>query len=100
MTEKPKEKKLLEQIPDADHVQDDKLDSLLKLACKAYGIPAKYVFNSRFDPETNEMVIVTNGGKKVRYAKDDDVQTLNQIEVTGINPDWDKKKFVAGKKEK
>lgn len=59
---------------------------LLAEGCKAYGIDPKYVFNSRFDAETGEMVILTNGGRRVRFRSGDKVETLDPIAVSGINP--------------
>ncbi len=66
--------------------KDQKLDKgLLAEACKAYGIDPKYVLNSRQE-EDGTLVIVTNGGKKVRFKSGDRVESLDPIAVTGINP--------------
>ncbi len=56
---------------------------LINEACKAYGIEEEYVFASGISAETGEAIIVTNGGKKVRYRKGDVVQKLTYTEVTG-----------------
>ncbi len=59
---------------------------LLAEACKAFGIDPKYIFASRQDNETGEMVILTNGGKRVRYRSGQEVEPLDPIAITGINP--------------
>ena len=69
---------------------------LIAAACEAYGIAPKYVFASRIDKATGEAVIVTHGGKKVRFKAGDKVEPLDQIAVTGINPK-PKRKPIAGK---
>ena len=71
-------------------------DKLIAAACEAYGIAPKYIFASNYYPETGEAVIVTHGGKKVRYKAGDKVEQLDQIAVTGINPK-PKRKPIAGK---
>jgi hypothetical protein len=78
--------------------KEKKQPPLIAEACKAYGIDSEYVFSSGIDKETGEAVIVTNGGKRVRYAKGDEVVELSQIEITGINPEWKKRKPITGKK--
>lgn len=76
----------------------NKGNALITAGCKAYGIDPAYVLGSRIDPETGEAVIVTNGGKKVRYASGQkDIEPLSEVEVTGINPKAKKRKPIAGK---
>ena len=72
-------------------------EELIAAACGAFGIAAKYVFASRVDKATGEAVVLTNGGSKVRFKAGDKVAPLSQIAVTGINPEWAKKKVIAGK---
>lgn len=72
-------------------------DELIAEACKAYGIDPKFVFASRYDAKTGQAVVLTNGGSKVRFKAGDKVEPLGQIAVTGINPEWAKKKVIAGK---
>lgn len=79
--------------------KEKKQPPLVAEACKAFGIDGKHVFTSGIDKETGEAVIVTNGGKKVRYAKGDKVAELSQIEITGVNPEWAKRKPIMGKKK-
>lgn len=69
---------------------------LIDEACKAYGIDKKYVFSSGYHPETDEAVIVTNGGAKVRYRKGDKVEPLPAVRVDGIVRK--KMRVIAGKK--
>ena len=71
-------------------------EDLIAAACEAFGIAPKYVFASRIDAQTGEAVIVTNGGKKVRFKAGAKVAPLDQIAVTGINPK-PKRKPIAGK---
>ena len=86
----------------ADEKQDEKKGKtkdvdLIAEACKAYGIAPKYVFASCIDELTGEAVIVTHGGKKVRYKSGVEVEKLNDIAITGINPAAAKRKPIAGK---
>ena len=77
---------------DADKGKGD----LTAEALKAYGIDRKYVLKSRMDPRTGEAVVVTVGGAKVRYKAGASVQPLSEIRVTGVNPEWKKRKPIAG----
>jgi hypothetical protein len=61
-------------------------EKLIAEACAAYGIEKQYVFASRIDVETGEAVIVTHGGKKVRYKAGQKVEPLDDIAITGVNP--------------
>ena len=72
-------------------------DDLIVAACGAYGIAPKYILVSKVDAATGEAVIVTQGGKKVRFKMGDKVAQLSPIAVTGINPAWAKSKVIAGK---
>ena len=76
-------------------VDTSKLKGLVAEACKAFGIGAEFLFNSRVDGD--EVVLVTNGGKKVRYKSGDEVEPLDDIAVTGVNPAAKKRKVIAGK---
>ena len=75
-------------------------EELIAEACKAYGIAPKYVLSSRGDAQTGEAVVLTQGGSKVRFKAGVDVAPLSPIAVTGINPEWAKKKVIAGKEKK
>jgi hypothetical protein len=70
-------------------------DKLIAAACDAYGIGKKFVAGSRYDEQTSEAVIVTNGGTKVRFKDGDEVTKLDIISITGINP-APKKKPITG----
>lgn len=74
------------------------LTGLILEACKAFGVALEFLFASRVDGD--EAVIITNGGKRVRYKKGDKVEPLDYIAVTGINPAAKKRKVIAGKKKK
>jgi hypothetical protein len=81
--------------------QDDKNtigDKLITEALKVYGIGKKYVAGSRIDEATGEAVIVTVGGKKVRYASGDKPDPLSDIAITGVNPAAKRKPITGGKK--
>lgn len=56
---------------------------LISKACKAYGIDEQYVLGSGIDAVTGEAIIVTHGGKKVRYREGASVTELTPTEVTG-----------------
>jgi hypothetical protein len=60
--------------------------TLLAQGCEAFGIDPRYVFASRLDTETGEMVILTNGGSRIRWAPGMEVEPLSAIAITGINP--------------
>ena len=70
-------------------------DKLIAAGCAAFGINKKFVAGSRYDELTNEAVIVTNGGTKVRFKDGDKPEKLNPIAITGINTAA-KKKPIAG----
>jgi hypothetical protein len=72
-------------------------DNIMKQARDAYGIDPKYVLADRYDAATGEVIIVTNGGSKVRFKAGDKVEKLDEIAITGINPKAAKRKVVAGK---
>lgn len=55
--------------------------SLIKEACDAYRIPAEHVVVARM--VNDEAVIVTAGGVKVRYRKDQKVEPLSKYQMTG-----------------
>ncbi len=82
------EKDLKNQGGDAGNEGNEKMKKggLLDKALKAFGIAPEFVFSFKEYPEKNEVVIVTNGGKKVRWAPGMEVAPLDAIAVTGINP--------------
>ena len=75
--------------------KDNANGSLLKAACKAYGIDPEYVLSSRVTKK-KEVIIVTNGGIKVRWRPGDKVEELDPIRVDGKIRK--KMRVVAGKK--
>ncbi len=75
-------------------------DNIIDEALKAYGIDKKNVFSSRMDAETGEAVIVTAGGKKVRFKAGDAAARLDEIAITGINPKAKDRKVIAGAPKK
>ncbi|HCU69856.1 MAG TPA: hypothetical protein DGF30_11720 [Desulfomicrobium sp.] len=75
-------------------------DKLILEACDAYGIEWQYVMASAIDPATGEAILVTFGGKKVRYKKGQQVQKLGAVEITGVNPDAKKRKPITGAAKK
>jgi hypothetical protein len=88
---------LAKQVQDALR-EESAAAKLIAQGCKAYGIDPKYLFSSRIDDTTGEAILVTHGGSKVRYQAGQDVEKLNSIAVTGINPK-PKKEPIAGKKK-
>ncbi len=75
----------------------DQAKKMIDEACKAYGIDPKYVFASNYHPDKGEAVLLTQGGKKVRWKKGQEVKPLDVISITGINPKWKDRKPIAGK---
>ena len=75
-------------------------DKLILDACDAYGIAWQHVYASAIDPVTGEAVIVTFGGKKVRFKKGQQVEKLPEIAITGVNPEAKKKKPITGTAKK
>lgn len=73
--------------------------ALLEEALEAYGVEREYVFSSRVDLASGTVVILTNGGARVQYKQGDKVAKLDPIRVTGINPEWEKRKPIVGKKK-
>ncbi|MCE5212116.1 MAG: hypothetical protein LLG40_11225 [Deltaproteobacteria bacterium] len=71
-------------------------DKFIKEACGRFGISPEFVHSARYDEATEEAVILTKGGTRVRYAKGDKVEKLDEIAITGINPKNAKKKVIAG----
>lgn len=71
-------------------------EKLLAAALKAYGIGKKFVLSSAYYEDRAEVVIVTRGGAKVRYHKGDEVEKLDPVRVTGINPRAKKRKPITG----
>lgn len=72
--------------------------ALIDKACEAYGIAPKYLFASNI--RDGVAVLLTNGGKRVRYKTGDKVEKLDDIAITGINPKAAKRKVIAGKGKK
>jgi len=70
---------------------------LIGAACKAYGIEEQYVFSSNVY-EDGEVVLVTQGGAKVRWRKGDEVAPLDPVQVDGLIRK--KMKPVTGAKKK
>lgn len=69
---------------------DNKEKSILDEALKFYKIPKECVLASRIYRETQEVVIVTNGGKKLRHRKGEPAKfKLNKTEITGDPPEQD-----------
>ena len=69
---------------------------LLEEALRVYKIPQEYVFSSKVYLETDEVVIVTHGGKKFKHRKGEPAKfELTETEITGEPPEeemvWDEK---------
>jgi hypothetical protein len=98
-----REKMLAEQGPSVAPAADEERpltkeqEKLIADGCKAYGIDKKHLFHTRIDRHTGEAVLVTNGGAKVRFAKDGTVKPLPPLRVHGIPPE--KTHVVMGKKK-
>ena len=58
-------------------------EALLAKAMKAYGIDEKYRRDSSVKDD-GEVVILTDGGAKVRWREGDEVEPLDPIRVDGV----------------
>lgn len=64
--------------------------ALIEEALKVYKIPKEFLFGSRADTNTGEVVIVTHGGKKLRHKKGDSAKVeLTETDITGKPPEQD-----------
>ena len=71
---------------------DKEGESLLEEALKVYSIPPEHVYASRVYAEPDEVVIVTNGGKKFIHRKGEAAKfELTEAEITG---EWPKEELV------
>jgi hypothetical protein len=69
---------------------------LIDEALKIYKIPKEYVYACRAYVEDGEVVIVTNGGQKLKHKKGEPAKfKLSYTEITGELPEqelvWNKK---------
>lgn len=68
----------------AEETKQNGKESMLKKACKDYGIDAQYILKSRETHDKKGLVIITVGGAKVRwYPNDKDIQPLDPVRVDG-----------------
>lgn len=70
--------------------------ALIEEAMRVYKIPKEHVFGCRAYPETNEAVICTRGGHKVRHKKGEKaLLELSETQISGNPPDqelvWNEK---------
>ncbi len=68
----------------------------IREACTAYGIDPEYLMGRFYDELTGEVMLVTHGGKKVSWRAGMTVAKLSAIEVTGVNPEWARRKVITG----
>lgn len=63
-------------------------EELIEEARKVYGIPKEFVFNSGIDHNSNEAIILTRGGKKIRHKAGAKAKMkLSETDITGNVPD-------------
>jgi len=66
-------------------------NKLLDEACKTYGIEERYVFAHTEYPETDEVCILTRGGKRFRHKRGEEAKfELTYTEITGALPEDEK----------
>jgi len=98
-----REKLLAEKGPsvapaaESERPLSDAEKKLIDEGCKAYGIDKKYLFHARVDVRTKEAVLVTAGGKKVRYAKGMKAEPLTKVQIDGVSPK--PPRYLMGKKK-
>jgi hypothetical protein len=64
-----------------------KVEEILKDTINAYNIEPQHVFASRYDEQTDTMIIVTNGGQKIVHKVGGPiVRKLTEVEISGIPP--------------
>jgi hypothetical protein len=95
MAEKDNKAAVAEGKKQEDGSQNTNGDKLIEKALAAFGIDPQYVHSSRYDDVTKEAIIVTVGGKKVRFMNGDDPNKLDEVSITGVNPV--KRKPITGK---
>lgn len=66
--------------------------------CDGLGIANAHLMAANFDRASGEVVILTNGGKRVRVKPGQAIEPLSEIEITGINPK--KRKPIVGQAPK
>jgi len=91
-------RKPLSHIDDlaARAAQGDEAAGLAERARIECGIDPKYVFSATVMSD-GEVVIVTNGGSKVRWVEGQDAPKLTPVQITGINPENARRKPITGK---
>ena len=77
-------------------------ERLIQAACAAYKIDSEHVVKARI--EDGAAVVLTVGGARIRYRHGDEgekgFKPLSQIQVTGINPENEKRKPLVGRGSK
>lgn len=73
---------------------------LVAQGCEAYGIGEEFLLKARIETDgelgTKTAVLITHGGAKVRYQRDQEVTPLDPVRVDGISRK-PKRKPIAGR---
>lgn len=73
---------------------------LIAQGCEAYGIDDEHLLKARIevgDAGARTAVLITHGGAKVRYVRDQEVEPLKPVRVHGNPPAKKRKGLTAGK---
>ncbi|MGV8059682.1 MAG: hypothetical protein AB2L12_16930 [Smithellaceae bacterium] len=64
-----------------------KQKAIVEATLKAYEIPPQWVFASRYDEQTDTVIIVTHGGKKIVHKVGAAIERkLTMVEISGFLP--------------
>lgn len=64
-----------------------KQKAIVDATIKAYEIPPKWVLASRYDEQTDTVIIVTHGGKKIVHKVGAAIERkLTMVEISGFLP--------------
>ena len=66
---------------------EEKNEQLIKEVLEAYEIPQQWVLASRYDKQTDTVIIVTHGGKKIVHKVGSAIgQKPTMVEISGFLP--------------
>ncbi len=67
--------------------EDTKHKKIVEETIAAYEIPPQWVLASRYEEQTNTVIIITNGGKKIVHKVGAPIERkLSMVEISGFLP--------------